>query len=49
MSSVQRIFTRYVVYYISGSSPTIGLSQDAEIDCLTEKGERAGIIYFGSS
>jgi len=46
MPSVQRDFTRYVVYYISGSSPAIGLPQDAEIDCFTDKGERAGIIYF---
>jgi hypothetical protein len=46
MAIVQRDFTRYVVYYISGSSPVIGVAQDAEIDCFNEKGERAGAIYF---
>ena len=45
-SHVQRDFTRYVVYYIAGSGPSIGLPQEAEIDCFTETGDRAGIIYF---
>jgi hypothetical protein len=39
-------FTKYVVYYISGSTAAIGLAQEAEIDCFTEAGQRAGIIYF---
>ena len=46
MPNVQRDFTRYVVYYISGSSPSTNIPQDAEIDCFTDKGERAGAIYF---
>ncbi|MGA2489596.1 MAG: hypothetical protein ABSF99_05335 [Anaerolineales bacterium] len=46
MPTIQKYFTHYVVYYISGSSPTIGLAQDAEIDCFTENDGRAGIIYF---
>jgi hypothetical protein len=46
MAYVQQYFTRYVVYYISGSSPAIGVLQDAEIDCFTEQNKRAGIIYF---
>ena len=46
MPRTQRDFTRYVVYYISGSSPSIGLAQDAEIDCFTDKWERVGAIYF---
>jgi hypothetical protein len=46
MSTVQKNFTTYVVYYISGSSPAIGIAQDAEIDCFAENGGRAGIIYF---
>lgn len=43
---VTREFTKYCVYYISGSTPAIGCPQDAEIDCFTETNERAGIIYF---
>jgi len=43
---VTRDFTRYVVYYITGCSPTIGLPQEAEIDCFNDENERAGIIYF---
>ena len=46
MSIVQRYFRSYVLYYISGSSPAIGVPQDAEIDCFDDKGKRAGIIYF---
>jgi hypothetical protein len=46
MAIVQRDFTRYVLYYISGSSPTIGVPQDAEIDCFDDNGKRSGIIYF---
>lgn len=46
LSHVTRTFTEYCVYYITGSSPTIGLPQDAEIDCFNENMERAGIIYF---
>jgi hypothetical protein len=46
MSTVQKNFTTYVVYYISGSSPAIGIAQDAEIDCFAENGVRAGAIYF---
>jgi hypothetical protein len=43
---VTRNFTRYTVYYISGSSPAVGVAQSAEIDCFTTDGQRAGIIYF---
>jgi hypothetical protein len=39
-------FSKYVVYYISGSSPMIGLAQDAEIDCFTDDNKRAGGIFF---
>ena len=46
MASIQRDFTQYTVYYITGNSPAIGLPQAAEIDCFTDKGDRAGIIYF---
>jgi hypothetical protein len=46
MPAVQNNFNHYVVYYISGSSPAIGVAQDAEIDCFNENGGRAGIIYF---
>lgn len=46
MASIQRDFSQYSVYYISGNSPAIGLPQAAEIDCFTDKGDRAGIIYF---
>ena len=46
MPQVQQAFTRYVVYYISGSSPAIGLPQAAEIDCFTDEDVRAGGIYF---
>lgn len=46
MPNVQRDFTRYVVYYISGGSPSKGLSHEAEIDCFTDQGGYAGIIYF---
>ncbi len=46
LSHVTRSFTTYVVYYITGGSPAIGLAQEAEIDCFDEKMERAGIIYF---
>ncbi len=46
MPNIHCEFTKYVVYYISGSSPSIGLPQEAEIDCFTEKGTRAGAIYF---
>jgi hypothetical protein len=46
-SYVTREFTKYAVYIISGGgSPTIGLPQDAEIDCFSEMNDRAGIIYF---
>jgi hypothetical protein len=46
-TSVSRGFTQYVIYYISGGgSPAIGLPQEAEIDCFTDKNERAGILYF---
>jgi hypothetical protein len=44
--AIAQPFTRYVVYYISGSSPAIGLAQDAEIDCFTDAGKRAGALYF---
>ena len=46
MPIIQKEFTSYVVYYISGSSVNIGMPQDAEIDCFTAKNKRAGIIYF---
>lgn len=46
MATIHRDFTDYVVYYISGSSPTAGVAQDAEIDCFSSKGDRAGAIYF---
>lgn len=46
MAIVYKDFSRYVVYYISGSSPTIGLAQDAQIDCFNDNGQRAGAIYF---
>ena len=46
MAIVQRDFTRYSVYYITGNSPAVGLPQAAEIDCFTDTGHRAGIIYF---
>jgi hypothetical protein len=46
-SSVTKDFTSYVVYIISGGgSPTIGMPQEAEIDCFSDMNERAGIIYF---
>ena len=46
-TNVHRDFTKYVIYYISGGgNPSIGLPQEAEIDCFTDKDERAGIIYF---
>jgi hypothetical protein len=46
-SSVTKDFTKYVVYIISGGgSPTIGVPQEAEIDCFSDMNERAGIIYF---
>lgn len=46
MAVITNEFTTYVVYYISGSSPSVGLPQDAEIDCFNAAGDRAGIIYF---
>lgn len=46
MPYIFREFTRYCVYYITGNSPRIGLPQEAEIDCFTDTGARAGIIYF---
>lgn len=41
-------FTQYVVYYITGGSATVGMPQDAEIDCFDGAGNRAGAIYFYS-
>jgi hypothetical protein len=46
MAFVYRDFSKYVLYYISKSSPAVGIPQDAEIDCFDSKGKRAGIIYF---
>jgi len=46
LASVQANISSYVVYYISGSSPAIGLAQEAEIDCFGETGNRAGALYF---
>jgi hypothetical protein len=45
MAIVHRDFTSYVVYYMSGSSPAVGVPQEAEIDCFGPSG-RAGAIYF---
>jgi hypothetical protein len=45
MATVHQEFTNYVVYYVSGSSPAVGLPQDAEIDCFGTTG-RVGAIYF---
>ncbi len=46
MALIHRDFTRYSIYYISGSSPKKGVGQHAEIDCYTAAGDRAGAIYF---
>ena len=46
MAISHRDFTSYVIYYMSGGSPAVGVAQDAEIDCFTANGERAGSIYF---
>lgn len=46
MPTVRRDFTSYVLYYMSGSSPAVGLPQDAEIDCFAANGQRAGALYF---
>ena len=45
-TSVSTEFSKYVLYYISGSSPTIGLAQDAEIDCFAADNSRAGGDLF---
>ena len=39
-------FTRYIVYYLSGGSPSNGVPQEVEIDCFDDKFNRKGIIYF---
>lgn len=46
MAIVYREFTKYTLYYISGSSPTIGMPHEAEIDCFDNNENRAGAIYF---
>ncbi len=46
MATLQKKFSKYVVYYISGSSPATGVAQEAEIDCFSEDGKRVGILYF---
>jgi hypothetical protein len=45
MATVQVEFTRYIVYYFSGSSPAL-VPQEAEIDCFSDSGVRVGIIFF---
>jgi hypothetical protein len=45
MPYVHRRFDRYVLYYISGSSASVGVPQEAEID-LFDGSNRAGILYF---
>ena len=45
MPFVYNQFDRYVLYYISGATPTVGVPQEAEID-LFDGSERAGILYF---
>lgn len=45
-TTVSTEFSKYVLYYISGNSPMIGLPQDAEIDCFAADNSRAGAIYF---
>ena len=39
-------FTRYVVYYLCGGSPSNGVPQEVEIDCFDDNFNRKGIIYF---
>jgi hypothetical protein len=46
MAYVSRAFTKYVVYYISGNSPQIGVPQDIEIDLFDDDWKRAGAVYF---
>lgn len=46
MATVHRNFTKYVLYYLSGSSTAVGVPHEAEIDCFDNAGNRAGIIYF---
>jgi hypothetical protein len=46
MAYVHRSFTKYVVYYLSGNSPAVGVPQDAEIDCFTADNQRAGALLF---
>jgi hypothetical protein len=45
MAATQVEFTRYIVYYFSGTSPTM-VPQEAEIDCFSDTGVRVGILFF---
>ncbi|MCU0627403.1 MAG: hypothetical protein MUF21_13100 [Gemmatimonadaceae bacterium] len=46
MPIVTREFTQYLVYCLSGGSASVGMPQDAQIDCLDAAGRRAGALYF---
>ena len=48
MPYVTREFTQYLVYYMTGGSASVGVPQDAEIDCFDSSGKRAGALYFYS-
>jgi hypothetical protein len=45
MAYVVNSFDRYVLYYVSGASPAVGVPHEAEID-LFDGSTRAGILYF---
>lgn len=45
MPSIQKSFTRYIVYYFSGGAPGT-VPQEAEIDCFDEAGARVGVLFF---
>ena len=48
MLHVTREFTQYLVYYLTGGSPSVGVPHSAEIDCFDASGQRAGALYFHS-
>lgn len=48
MSYVTREFTQYLVNYMTGGSASVGVPQDAQIDCFDSSGSRAGALYFFS-